>query len=896
MASTESPDARSQRPSNPAGTTLTRPQSTYRIQFHSKFTFNDAKAIVPYLASLGVTHLYASPYMKAQPGSTHGYDVIDHCSLNPELGTQADYEAFSQAILEHGMSQILDTVPNHAGVANNENHWWNDALENGPDSRYGHAFDISWTGSPRPDLQNRVLLPLLGKPYDACLRDGDLRIKRDETSGKLSVHYFQRYFPLNAVSTAAISDEESIERINQDPDALDATLSRQHYRLAYWKVAPDEINYRRFFDVNDLAALAMEREEVFAETHELTMKLVAEGKVSGLRIDHPDGLSDPVQYFERLQEAYRRVRLEAAKPATPPLYVLGEKILAMDERLDVSLLIDGTTGYRFLNVINGLFVDPAGDESFTDLYRELTGAKTDFAALVFEKKRLILTTTMASEMTMLTERLLKIAMQMRSARDISRRVLHESLADVIASFPVYRTYIIANHVSETDAKRIESAVTAARHRSPLTDDTVFDFIRDTLLQNDVETLDEPQRHERQMFATRFQQLTSPVMAKGVEDTAFYVYNRLVSLNEVGGDPSVFGIEPSAAHDYLKNRQAHWPYALSSLSTHDTKRSEDVRARLNILSEIPARWRQAVKSWMQMNRADHSAGPTANEEYLLYQALLGIWPLDDELKPLPEDWIQRVNAYLLKAMREAKETTLWTQPNEPHEKAVSDFVERICSVKTSKDFLSSFHDFARPIARLGLFNSLAQTVLKLTAPGVPDTYQGQELWDFSLVDPDNRRPVDYALRRHAVESLHALVNAHRNDLTGVARDLVGRMTDGHSKLWVTQNCLTARRDHPDLFTRGSYTPLQASGAKAENVFVFARQFESRSAIVVVPRLISSIVNGEQAPIGPAVWGDTTLQLPSGIDRHQFRNLFTGETLGTTVGELLGHFPVGVFISS
>ncbi|MBV8781108.1 MAG: malto-oligosyltrehalose synthase, partial [Phycisphaerae bacterium] len=653
-----------------------RPNSTYRLQLHKEFNFRDAAAIVPYLASLGVTHIYSSPILKAQPGSTHGYDVIDHCSLNPELGTREDFNHLCEVLKQHDMSQIVDIVPNHAGVATNENNWWNDALKNGPDAKFGGAFDISWTGSPRTDLHNRVLLPTLGKPYDEALTSGEIKLKRD--SDGAFVYYFDRRFPIRDGN-----DIGDIDAINASPDALDELLTKQFYRLAYWRVAPDEINYRRFFNISDLAALAMEKEWVFTETHALTLRLIAQGKISGLRIDHPDGLSDPLQYFQRLQKyfilacakeidregspgctsgATDRELLERLETTdTPHLYVLGEKILAMDERLNRNWPIDGTTGYRFVNMINGLFIDPAGDRPFTDLYRDLTGARTNFDNIVYDKKKFVMANSMASERTMLTERLVRIAASTRSARDISRRLLDAVIVETIACFSVYRTYITASGFSDEDVSRIDRAIAQAKKRRADIEPMVFEFLRATLLRDDPDC---------RAFANRFQQLSAPVMAKGVEDTAFYTYDRLVSLNEVGGEPSRFGIGPGTLHEYFGQRQAYWPFAMSTLSTHDTKRSEDVRARLNVLSEIPAQWSPTVRSWMEMNHADRSAGPTANEEYLIYQSMVGIWPLTP-VDRLSSDWIDRINAYLVKAMREGKETSRWIRVNEPHETAVAD---------------------------------------------------------------------------------------------------------------------------------------------------------------------------------------------------------------------------------
>jgi (1->4)-alpha-D-glucan 1-alpha-D-glucosylmutase len=960
------------------------PESTYRLQFHREFTFNDATGITPYLAELGITHVYASPYLRAAPGSTHGYDVIDHCRLNPEFGTNADYDAFIDALARHGMTHILDTVPNHVGIATNENNWWNDVLEHGPASRYGGYFDIAWQDSPRPELHDRVLVPILGQSFSKALEEGQLRLAFNANAGAFSVTYFARTFPINPssygriLSLRPIDDQEyesiltaiahlptrsdrdpsrqserwretavikrrlaafvrenatartvidaAVEQINgrvgnpHSFDALDQLLTAQCYRLAYWHIASDEINYRRFFDINDLAAMVMEREDVFVQTHALTLRLLAQGKVAGLRIDHPDGLFDPEQYFHRLQSHYllacaREVaatdpayqsmpwseieapvlaHLEQQAHFPPPLYVVAEKILAVDERLPRDWAIDGTSGYQFLNMINGLFVDSAKEQQFTNLYSKFVGDDTPFADWVYRKKRLVLDTAMASELQMLTHRLARIAQKNRRWRDFTHHLLRDALAETIACFPVYRTYITSSVVHEVDQGRIESAIRCAVQRNPRTDVDMFHFIRDVLLQRSPDNFTDADRAEQLAFAGKFQQLTAPVTAKGVEDTAFYIYNRLVSLNEVGGDPARFGIAADELHRYLAARQKSWPFGLSATSTHDTKRSEEVRARINVLSEMPDQWQACVDQWAHFNGP---SGLTANEQYLLYQALVGAWPLD----PCPPDeytqFIERVQAYMQKAMREAKLETSWTEPNVQHEKAVHDFIGRIVTSRENDPFLASFRPFQGRIAHLGLLNSLSQTLLKLAGPGVPDTYQGTELWDFSLVDPDNRRPVDYAHRQRVIDDLHAMQNSHRENLGGMAHDLMQSKEDGHVKFWITWQMLKARRDHPGLFSRGDYIPLEVTGAKAAHLFAFARVHHDHVAVVVVPRLVGGLVAGHDLPLGKPVWKDTAVIVPHALARHRFRNLFTGNTIEQfDVGNVLLHLSVAVLMSA
>jgi (1->4)-alpha-D-glucan 1-alpha-D-glucosylmutase len=873
------------------------PESTYRLQFHAGFTFRDAAAIVPYLHDLGVTHRYASPYLKARPGSTHGYDVIDHGALNPELGTQEDYDAFVEALRSHGMGHILDIVPNHVGVATNDNAWWNDVLEHGPASRYANYFDIAWRGSPRPELHDKVMLPLLGAPYGQVLEKGELKLVSED--GKVRVAYHDRRFPLRPESAREIQSRGGVDAFNGAPgeprsfDALDELLNRQHYRLSYWRVAPDEINYRRFFDINDLAALSMEREEVFRDTHALILQLVVEGKVDGLRVDHPDGLHDPKRYFERLQRAYvdraRSVETETRHPPLPQgeretcaLYVVAEKILAPDEPLPDDWPVHGTTGYDFLNMVNGLFVDQAAEEPFTRLYQEWTGDDTTFEDLVYEKKRLILDVALASELQMLAHRLDRFAQKHRRSRDYTLSGLRGALREVIACFPVYRTYVSkSDGVHGSDRAHVETAVRRATERNPSTDPAVFYFIRDVVLQQYAEATTDAGREEQLRFAGKFQQVTAPVTAKGVEDTAFYVYNRFVSLNEVGGEPGHFGVSPDKLHRYFQDRQSHWPHALSALSTHDTKRSEDVRARLNVLSEMPDSWAEAVLRWRRFNEAHRrpaacGSAPSPDDEYLLYQTLVGAYPLAGAHDGT---FVQRIQSYMQKAMREAKVFTSWTSPNKGYETGVREFVGRILDEGA---FLEDFRRFVAPVAKHGLLNSLAQTVLKLAAPGVPDTYQGTELWDFSLVDPDNRRPVDYDRRRGMLGELTRGVNV---------RDLLASTDDGRVKLFVTARLLHARRSHPGLFSAGEYLPLEATGPRRDNVFAFIRRSGGRSAVVAVPRLVTRIARHAKSDNGRLV-------VRGG---PHFRNLFTGETVeagpeGIALSEVFKQFPVAVLTSA
>jgi (1->4)-alpha-D-glucan 1-alpha-D-glucosylmutase len=992
------------------------PEATYRLQFHAGFTFQDARRIVPYLRDLGITHCYASPYLRARPGSTHGYDIIDHASLNPEIGSAEDYNALVADLKEHGLGQILDTVPNHMGIATNDNTWWNDILENGPASRCASYFDIAWRASPRPELQDKVLLPVLGEPYGDVLEKGQLRLAFE--GGALTVSYFERRFPLAprsygevlghrleelersmepeshplleyqsiltalrnlpdrmetgperiaerqrekeiikrrlvALTTESQTVREFIERNlarfngkGGDPhsfDLLDALLDQQCYRLAFWRVAADEINYRRFFDINDLAALSMERDDVFEAAHALILRLLAAGDLDGLRIDHPDGLYDPEQYFRRLQEHYllacarfvfdtdaefqelewrelegplrqriaAKLRAGAAGRPCPslegwPLYVVAEKILGSGEPLPDNWAVHGTSGYDFVNQVNGLFVDPAAAEPFRRLYQEWIQDGTRFSDIVYQKKLLILQASLASELYMLAYQLDRLAQKSRKSRDFTLDTLRHALREVIACFPIYRSYITDDGVHETDRRSVELAIRRARVRNPLVSRDVFRFLRAMLLLESPESFTAEDRAEQRRFAGKFQQVTAPVTAKGIEDTAFYVYNRLVSLNEVGGDPARFGVKPDAVHVYNRERQARWPYSLSPLSTHDTKRSEDVRARINVLSEMPEEWRAALERWGRLNeplrkQVNDSTVPDANDEYLLYQTLVGAWPLGPVSAEEHADFIQRIQDYLEKALHEAKVHTSWINPDADFDNAIQEFVHRILDENTSGPFLQDFRAFQGRVSHYGLFNSLAQTLLKIASPGVPDTYQGTELWDFSLVDPDNRRPVDYERRRKMLGDLQA--NA-APDQSEMVRSLVSTKEDGRIKLHVTYRAQHCRREHPGLFSAGEYLPLEAEGAMADHLFAFARRAGDAVAVVAVPRLLASLtLDIAQLPLGGAVWQDTRLLLPRVDPNLRWHNVLTGERLvpmeqsdqhSLAAGDVFAHCPVALLL--
>ncbi len=915
------------------------PESTYRLQFHAGFTFRDALSIVPYLHELGITHCYASPYLKARPGSQHGYDITDHGTLNPEIGTTADFEDWVNALHTNGMGQILDMVPNHMGIVGNENTWWNDVLENGPSSPYAGYFDIAWGDLPRPELLNRVLLPFLGEPYAKVLEAQQIQLTFN--AGSFYLNYFEHRFPvapqsyrlvleqdlealekllhpdspalqeyksiLTALSHLPPREETSTEKIAERQrekevikrrlaklyqecgeirdsiqktitrfngtagdshsfDLLDQLLDDQAYRLAYWRVASDEINYRRFFDVNELAALSMEKLEVFTATHALVLRLLAQGKIDGLRIDHPDGLYDPKQYLERLQQYYVLACARELFESEPgdkgqswndleplllqqlagfrwdggrgPLYVVVEKILGISEELASDWKTNGTSGYNSLNVINRLFVDRQGEEPITRLYQTWIGDSTSFHDMVFQKKALILRVALSSELQMLARQLDRLAQKNRWSRDFTLNTLRFVLREVISFFPVYRSYISDEGVHETDRKYVESAMRRSIAHNRTLSPSLFRFVSDMLLLRYPEGSPKEARDEQLRFTGKFQQVTGPVMAKGLEDTTFYVYTRLLSLNEVGGDAGRFGDAPEAVHRFQQNQQTKWPWALSPLSTHDTKRSEDVRARLNVLSELPAEWEDCLKRWSRMNEPHRVAfedthAPDANEEYLIYQTLLGAWPVETEGFTDYGTFIKRIQAYMTKALHEAKVHSSWINPNEAYDQGVRDFIARILDEKANPDFVSDLRAFQRRICHFGLLNSLSQTLLKLAAPGAADTYQGTELWDFSLVDPDNRRPVDYADRQRMLRTLRDRLEAAGSNRCDIAHELTNLKENGFIKLYLHYEVLRCRRAHPGLFSVGDYTPIEVHGSRREHVFAFARRHGEAMALVAVP---------------------------------------------------------------
>jgi (1->4)-alpha-D-glucan 1-alpha-D-glucosylmutase len=828
------------------GAPQTVPVATYRVQFHKDFRFADALKLVPYLADLGVSHLYTSPFLKARAGSTHGYDVIDHNAVNPEIGTEAELKELIQALQARGMGLVPDLVPNHMGVLHADNAWWLDVLEKGRASPYAKYFDIDWA-------RGKLLLPVLGKHYGEALDAGELKLEKKQ--GKWSVRYFDHRFPLNAKST------RGLEQPPKDSLALHRLLEKQYYRLSYWRVASDEINYRRFFEITDLAGVRVEDKSVFEATHALMARLARAGGIDGVRIDHPDGLADPKEYFERLEELF------------PKRWVVIEKILADHEKLPGDWPVHGETGYRFVNLLTGVFIDPQAQERFARIYERFTGERRTFSEISRDSRMLIMNTTLAAELYMLSNWLARIAAGNRHTRDYTASGLRKALAEIAAQFPVYRSYVSPRGVSESDRRTIDQAVRRAKRASHIADPSVFDFVRSVLL---LEAAPAGQRRTEMLrFSMRYQQFTAPVVAKGDEDTAFYRYNRLIALNEVGGHPAHFGLTLKDFHAAAAERARRWPYTMLGSSTHDTKRSEDVRARLAVLSELASGWRMTLRRWSRMNRS-RRGDTSGNDEYHFYQALIGIWP--GEVTP---DLVERLKAYMLKAAREAKQRTSWINPDEEYEAGLQRFVEQSLA---DSAFIKDVAATVTPIVRPGQLVGLSQALVKVASPGVPDYYQGTEMWDFSLVDPDNRRPVDYRLRAKALKAIDS----------AKPEELLENLADGRAKLYVIRKGLEVRRKYPGLFHGGQYTPLYADGGREENVIAYWLSDASSALTVVAPRLFFGLMGGDDlAPLGKKAWGDAALPL-----KGSCVNVLTGERHEADgrlpLAQVLRRFPLALLL--
>jgi (1->4)-alpha-D-glucan 1-alpha-D-glucosylmutase len=982
------------------------PTSTYRLQFGPKFTFRDAKALVPYLSDLGITDLYSSPLLLTCSQAGHGYDICDHGRLNPDLGSEEDFDALVAALRARGMGLLLDIVPNHMGIAGSANTWWMDVMENGPSSVYAPLFDIDWH-PVTPELENRVLLPVLEDQYGSVLERGDLKLAYEDgaffilygewklpvaprtyggildrslnelvsASAEESEHILELRSIMTAISYLPPPTEQDAEKIAErnrekevikrrisalyeaspdtrasidatirmlngtvgEPksfDLLDELIDAQVYRLAYWRVAADEVNYRRFFDINDLAAIRTETAEAFQATHELILTLLAEGKVTGLRIDHADGLRDPARYSRQLQESYlvhsalarispARVQNDitdavekwlsahmgrnGSRAPSWPLYAVVEKILSEGELLPEDWAVHGTTGYDFLNAVNGLFVRGANRRALQRIYTRFSGAHAGYQDLVNSSKKMIMLVSLSSEINALSHQLERIAKRNRRYRDFTLNGLTFAIREVIACLPAYRTYISgSSDLSARDRSYVETAAARAKRRNPRTAIAIFDFIRDTLLLRNINEFRQEDQPALISFAMKFQQITGPVMAKGVEDTAFYVYNRLVSLNEVGGNPERFGVTVAAFHEQNDRRHKRWPHSLLATSTHDTKRGEDVRARIDVLSELPRDWNEAVTRWGLFNATsktmvDGEPAPDRNDEYLLYQTLVGAWPFEPVTPKEFAEFRERITAYMLKATREAKVHTSWVNPNDDYDAAMRNFVLRLLPDGADTPFLHDLRALQRRVAYYGHLNSLSQVLLKATSPGVPDTYQGTELWDFSLVDPDNRRPVDFA---STTRLLAQLKKRGARSPASLLQELITHWQDGRIKLYLTAKALNLRKEHPEIFLDGDYLPLRGHGPAEEHVVAYARRRGPAWALVAVPRLVAGLCAPDEAPLGQEVWGDTGVVLPRRAPQS-WHNVLTGETLDAarspramilSLAEVLRSFPVALLYAT
>lgn len=888
------------------------PISTYRLQLHKDFTFEDAGAIADYLRELGISHVYCSPYLQAAPGSMHGYDVVSHQEVNQELGGAQGHEQFSKRLLELGMGQVLDIVPNHMSLGQENRYWW-DVLENGTSSRYASFFDIDWQ-PVEERLRDKILLPILGDQYGRVLHQGGIRVVR--AGNKFHVEAAGQTLPVAPQSLQMILGraaelsrsktlsflaasfgrlpsppyedrrkvlavhndkivlytllkrlceeeqgvcdgiERSIEELNNNEDSLDDFLNQQNYRLAYWKTSGQQLGYRRFFDVNSLVGLRVEREHVFEETHALVLDWFKRGILDGMRVDHPDGLRDPLEYLIRLRER------------APEAWILAEKILEPGEFLRENWPIQGTTGYDFMNVVGGLQIWPQGLEELTGVYQSFLGKDmapglSSYPTLAHDKKINVSQEALGSDVNRLTAIFVEICESNRDQRDYTQAEVRRAIREVAACLDIYRTYVVPerNEITDEDRMHIGLATECAKAQRQDIDGGLFDFLRDVL------TMVVTGRRESE-FVLRFQQYTGPVMAKGIEDTAFYCYNRLSSMNEVGGNPESFGVSIAEFHSYCEKMQTTHPLTMNALATHDTKRSDDVRARLSVLTEMVPRVGSSIHRWSRMNaglrrRSTNGLMPDPNTEYLYYQTLIGAWPLS----------VDRAQAYMMKAVREAKMQTSWIANNQEFEDALMEFIARTLE---HPPFLRDLEQFVSRVKAAGRVNSLAQTLVKHTAPGVPDLYQGTEVWDLSLVDPDNRRPVDYEYRRRLLAELRAMQGED------IASRIMERADEGMPKMWVIHQALRLRCEHPDWFGIDSvYRPLIVEGSRTDHIVAYLR---GENVATVVPRWTTKV---------SGAWRDTAVLLPQGT----WRNRLTEEVIEggrIAIRNLLRDFPVALLV--
>ncbi|KIH78064.1 (1-_4)-alpha-D-glucan 1-alpha-D-glucosylmutase [Geoalkalibacter ferrihydriticus] len=923
------------------------PCATYRIQFTPEFTFNEARAIVAYLNELGIDTLYASPIFRARTGSTHGYDVADMNALNPELGGTDGFNLLAEEVRRHEMGWLQDIVPNHMAF-DAQNPMLVDVLENGPHSRFFRTFDIDWE-HPLGNLRGRVLAPFLGSFYSEALERGEIRLGYDG-EGFFAGYFDQRYplriesylevlthchpplrrrlgsdhpdhiqfmgvlYLLKTLATGPTRDRyEQIKFIKQAlgilyqnneiirdqldqtvvefngtagrPESfarLDALLAQQYFRLSYWKVASEELNYRRFFSINDLISLCIEEKEVFEHCHGLVAKLVRQGHLSGLRIDHIDGLYDPPQYLERLAAT------------APGAYVVVEKILESGEKLPRNWQTSGTTGYDYLNAAAGLFCQTRNERRVTSIYHRFANPGGRCAELGAAKKRLIIQRHMLGDIDNLATLLKGFAGRYRYGSDLTRYALHQALIEVMVEMPVYRTYLTPQRKADEGRPYLRRALRQALRNNPgLANE--LGFLERVLPLEMSSELPAEERQSWQQFVMRFQQYTGPLMAKGIEDTLLYVYNRLICLNEVGGAPEDFGLAPADFHSFNQSRARHWPHTMNATATHDTKRGEDTRVRIAVISELPQEWERYLRQWNRLNaplkkRVRRRMVPDKNDEYFLYQTLLGSYPLE---KSALENYPSRIRDYAIKAVREAKVHTGWLKPDSGYEDAYLAFIDALFA--KDHPFFAEFLPFQEKIAFFGMLNGLAQVLLKNTSPGVPDIYQGCEFWDLSLVDPDNRRPVDYQARHQA---LSALSKTASKDLPGLLRGLREDWRDGRIKLYLTWRSLQGRKERMELFRDGDYLPLEIKGIGAQSLLAYARRLGDQTALVVVPRLLTELVETGTWPLGEDVWGDTEILLPEGM-QGPWRDSLSGRELegagSLNAGRLLQDLPLALLFN-
>ncbi len=864
---------------------MSLPRATMRLQFHKGFTFDDAIAVVPYLASLGISHLYASPIMTARAGSLHGYDVVDPTVISPELGGEAGFRRLVAALREAGLGIIIDIVPNHLAVGA-DNRWWLDVLQHGRQSAYAHFFDIDWEPDD-PALKDKVLLPVLGRPYGDALREGEIQLVFNESFDRYEAHYFQHVFPIDPLHRHDIEQYplESFDAANFGGRVrLQALLEQQHFRLAWWRSANDAINWRRFFDINELAALRVEDDDVFEKTHATILRLFAEKLIDGVRIDHIDGLADPKAYCQRLRALFDMLRTGEGDADHP--YIIVEKILGADEELPDDWGCDGTSGCDFMVQVSRLQHEPRSRDLLVRWWASLSGRSADFAVEEDISRRESLERSFASQLEAAVTALHRLAQQDLATRDLARPALRRTLIEILAHMRVYRSYASPRGGSPADKQHLSEAVTAAM-RSCLPQDRVVLEQLAGWLGGEVRVGGEPIFHREAI--RRFQQLSAPLAAKSVADTAFYRYAPLLSRNDVGFDPSHFGDGIVAFHKQSAERAAHFPHAMLATATHDHKRGEDVRARLAVLSEIPDEWARIQSEWLNEAEPlfadiDGARAPSFADASLLFQTLVGAWPLHLAAND-PQGlrvFADRVAEWQLKALREAKLATDWTVPNEAYKSAAHAFLMQLFV----QDWPAKIAGFVQRIAAAGAANGLAQTLLKLTSPGVPDIYQGTDYWDFSLVDPDNRRPVDFAGRMK-------VLGAGK----GVAA-LASNWRSGAIKQALIRDALAARRAHLDLFARGSYVPLSLDDAMAEHVVAFARQYEGAAAVVVASRLTLQLADGALS-VPPARWGTSALSLPASLSNLRFHNVLLDrpaviENARAPLAKLLDGCPVALLI--